>query len=137
MMLARALLISSCPIAGNPSRYAMPSRGWPGMLPKRWELPRTPISAKPRSSSQELRSAMKCRDFSAVLTAFADLLDIAGAPVARDHIILFAAAFDAHATATVSDLVKILATPPRTASSGNPRLGEVARLLVALKGVLN
>jgi hypothetical protein len=80
---------------------------------------------------------MKCRDFRDALIAFADLLDIAGAPVARDHITLFAAPFDAHATSTVSDLVKILAALPRTASTGNPRLGEVVRLLVALKSALN
>jgi hypothetical protein len=33
--------------------------------------------------------------------------------------------------------VKILAAFPRTASTGYPRLGEVARLLVALKSVVN
>jgi hypothetical protein len=80
---------------------------------------------------------MKCRDFSAALRAFADLLDIAGAPVARERIILFAAAFDAHATSKISHLVKNLAALPRTASAGNRRLGEVARLLSALKSVLN
>jgi len=47
------------------------------------------------------------------------------------------AACDTHATSTISDLVKILAALPRTASTGNPRLSEVARLLVALKGALN
>lgn len=80
---------------------------------------------------------MKCRDFSAALRAFADVLDAAGASVARDQIILFAGAFDAHAALKISDLVKNLAVVPRTASTGNPGLGEVARLLSALKGVLH
>jgi hypothetical protein len=80
---------------------------------------------------------MNCRDFSAALRAFADVLDIAGAPVARDRIILFAAAFDAHATSEISDLAKNLAAVPPTASTGNPRLGEVACLLSALKNLLN
>jgi HAMP domain-containing protein len=62
---------------------------------------------------------------------------IAGAPVARDRIILFAAAFDVHPTSEISDLAKNLAALPPTASTGNPRLGEVARLLSALKNVLN
>jgi hypothetical protein len=80
---------------------------------------------------------MKCRGLRAVLTAFAGVLDIAGAPVGRDQMILLAAALDSHATSKISDLVKNLAAPARTASTGHPRLGEVARLVSALKNVLN
>jgi hypothetical protein len=80
---------------------------------------------------------MNCRELSAVLTAFAGVLDIVGAPVGRDQIILLAAALDSHATSKFADLVKNLAAPSRTASTGHPRLGEVARLVSALKSVLN
>ncbi len=38
---------------------------------------------------------MKGRDFGCVLRTFADVLDVAGAPVARDQIVTFAAVFDA------------------------------------------
>jgi len=80
---------------------------------------------------------MKCRDFSAVLSTFADLLDAAGAPVARDQIVMFAAVFDAHPTSSVSDLAKRIGALRGTGSAGSPNLGDVARLLSALKSVLN
>jgi hypothetical protein len=80
---------------------------------------------------------MKCRDFSAVLRTFADLLDAAGAPVARDRIVMFAAVFDAHPTSSVSDLAKRIGALRGTASAESPSLGDVARLLSALKSVLD
>jgi ABC-type transporter Mla subunit MlaD len=45
---------------------------------------------------------------------------------------LLAAAFDAHATSKISDLVRKLAALPRTAFTGHPASGRVARLLSAL-----
>lgn len=80
---------------------------------------------------------MKCRDFSAVLRTFADLLDAAGALGARDRIVMFAAVFDAHPTSSVADLAKRIGALRGTASAGSPSLGDVARLLSALKSVLN
>jgi hypothetical protein len=81
---------------------------------------------------------MKCRDFSAVLKTFADLLDAAGALGARDQIVMFAAVFDAYPMSSVADLVKrIFTLRGGTESAGSPSLGDVARLLSALKSVLN
>jgi len=80
---------------------------------------------------------MKCRDFSSVLRTFADVLDVAGAPVARDQIVMFAAVFEAHPTSSVSDLAKRIAALRAAGSTGRPSLGDVARLLSALKSFLN
>jgi hypothetical protein len=80
---------------------------------------------------------MKCREFSSVLRTFADVLDAAGAPVARDQIVMFAAVFDTHPTSSVSDLAKRIATLPVTGSTGSLSLGDFARLLSALKSFLN
>jgi len=80
---------------------------------------------------------MKCRDFSTVLRTFADLLDAASASAARDQIVMLAAVFDAHPAASVSDLAKRIAAMRVAASTGGPGLGDVARLLSALKGFLN
>jgi hypothetical protein len=79
---------------------------------------------------------MKCRDFGCVLRTFADVLDVAGAPVARDQIVMFAAVFDAHPTSSVSDLARRLAALGVAGSVGSPSLGDVACLLSALKGLL-
>jgi hypothetical protein len=80
---------------------------------------------------------MKCQDFSSILRAFSDVLDTAGAKVARDQIVMFAVAFDAHPTSSVSDLAKRIAAAPVTGSTGSPSLGDVARLLSALRSFLN
>jgi hypothetical protein len=80
---------------------------------------------------------MKCRDFSGVLRTFADVLDVAGAPVAQDQIAMFATIFDAHPTSSISDLAKHLAALPGAGSTGSPSLGDVASLLSALKSFLN
>ena len=80
---------------------------------------------------------MKCRDFSAVLKTYADLLDAAGAPVARDQIVMFAAVFDTHPASSVSDLAKRIGALRGTGSAGSPSLGDVVRLLSALKSVLD
>jgi hypothetical protein len=76
---------------------------------------------------------MKCREFGGILRKFADLLDTAGAPVARDQIAMLAAVFDAHPTARVSDLAKRIATLPGAECTGSPNLCDVARLLSDLK----
>ena len=80
---------------------------------------------------------MKCRDFSSVLRTFADVLHAAGALVARDQILMFAAVFDPHPTSSVSDLAKRVASLGGSGPTGSPSLGDVARLLSALKGFLN
>jgi hypothetical protein len=80
---------------------------------------------------------MKCRDFGRVLKTFADVLDVAGAPAARDQIVTFAAVFDAHPTSSISDLVGRLAALSGAGSTGSPSLGDVACLLSALRGFLN
>ncbi len=80
---------------------------------------------------------MKCRYFGCVLRTFADVLDVAGAPVARDQIVTFAAVFDAHPTSSVSDLARRLAALDGAGSMGSPSLGDVACLLSALKGFLD
>jgi membrane-bound inhibitor of C-type lysozyme len=80
---------------------------------------------------------MKCQDFSSILRAFSDVLAAAGAQVAQDHIIVFAAAFDAHPMSSVSDLAKRIVAAPVTESTGSTSLGDVARLLSALRGFLN
>jgi hypothetical protein len=80
---------------------------------------------------------MKCRDFGCVLRTFADVLDVAGAPAARDQIVTFAAVFDAHPTSSVSDRARRVAALGMVGSMGSPSLGDVARLLSALKGFLD
>lgn len=80
---------------------------------------------------------MKCGDFGGVLKTFADVLDIAGAPAARDQIVTFAAVFDAHATLRVSDLARRVSALGVAGSAGSPSLGDVACLLSALKGFLS
>jgi hypothetical protein len=80
---------------------------------------------------------MKCRDFGCVLRTFADVLDVAGAPVARDQIVMFAAVFDAHPMASVADLAKRVAALDVAGSMGSPSLDDVACLLSALKGFLS
>jgi hypothetical protein len=80
---------------------------------------------------------MKCRDFGAVLRTFADVLDAAGALAARDHILIFAAAFDADPTSSVSDLAKRIAALREAGPAGSPNLSDVAHLLSALKSFLN
>jgi hypothetical protein len=80
---------------------------------------------------------MRCRDFSAVLRTFANVLDVAGAPVARDQIVMFSAVFDAHATSSVSDLAKRIAAIHGAESAGGPSLSDIARLLSALTSFLN
>jgi hypothetical protein len=80
---------------------------------------------------------MKCRDFGGVLKTFADVLNVAGAPAARDQIVTFAAVFDAHPTSRVSDLARRLAALSGAGSTGSPSLGDVACLLSALKGFLD
>jgi hypothetical protein len=79
---------------------------------------------------------MKCRDFGCVLRTFADVLDVACAPAARDQIVTFAAAFDAHPTSSVADLARRVAALGMVGSMGSPSLGDVARLLSALNGLL-
>jgi hypothetical protein len=80
---------------------------------------------------------MRCGDFGSVLRTFGNVLDTAGAPVARDQIMAFAVIFDADPTLNVSDLVKRIASLPRSANAGRPNLDDVARLLSALKDLLN
>jgi hypothetical protein len=80
---------------------------------------------------------MRCRDFGSILRAFADVLDAAGAFVARDQVVAFAAVFDASPTSSVSDLAKRLTAVRGDASTGSPSLGDVARLLSFLKGFLD
>src|SRR6266853_5872037 len=80
---------------------------------------------------------MKGRDFGSVLRTFADVLDVAGAPVARDQIVTFAAIFDAHPTSRVADLARRAAALGVAGSMGSPSLGDVACLLSALKGFLS
>lgn len=80
---------------------------------------------------------MRCRDFSAVLRTFADVLGVAGASVAQDQIAMFAAVFDAHASSSVSDLAKRLAALDGNYSAGSPNLGDIARLMSALKSLLD
>ncbi len=78
---------------------------------------------------------MKCRDFSSILRTFADILDVVGAPVARDQIVMFAGVFDAYPTSSVSELTKRIAALPEAA--GRPSLGDLANLLSALKSFLD
>jgi hypothetical protein len=80
---------------------------------------------------------MKCRDFGRVLRTFADVLDVAGAPAARDQIVTFADVFDAHPTSRVSDLARRVSALGMAGSVGSPSLGDVACLLSALKGFLD
>jgi hypothetical protein len=80
---------------------------------------------------------MKCGDFGGLLKEFANVLDTAGAPVARDQIAMLAAVFDAHPTARVSGLAKRIAALPRAEMTGSPSVGDVARLLSGLKGLLD
>jgi hypothetical protein len=50
---------------------------------------------------------------------------------------MFAAVFDADPTLRVSDLAKRIGALPVAGSAGSPTLGDVARLLSALKGFLS
>jgi hypothetical protein len=78
---------------------------------------------------------MKCRDFSSILRTFADVLDVAGAPVARDQIAMLAGIFDAYSASSVSELTKRVAGLPEAA--GDPSLGDLAKLLSVLRRFLN
>lgn len=80
---------------------------------------------------------MKSKDFSSVLRAFSGVLDTAGASTARDQIVEFATAFDADPSSNVSDLVKRIASLSDAGNIGSPNLGDIARLLSALKGFLH
>jgi hypothetical protein len=79
---------------------------------------------------------MKSQDLGAALRAFAGIFDVAGSREARDQIAAFAAVFDAAPTSPVSTVVKRLDSLPTTERSGSPNLGDVARLLSALRGLL-
>jgi hypothetical protein len=79
---------------------------------------------------------MKSKDLAAVLRTFADIFDVAGSREARDQITTFAAVFDAAPTSPVSTVVKRLDSLPTVEHSGRPNLGDVARLLSALQGLL-
>jgi hypothetical protein len=78
---------------------------------------------------------MKSQDLGAALRAFAAIFDAAGSREARDQIAAFAAVFDAAPTSPVSTVVKRLDSLP-TEHPGSPNLGDVARLLSALQGLL-
>jgi hypothetical protein len=80
---------------------------------------------------------MKSREFGAVLRTFADVLDAAGAAIARDHIVMFAAAFDADPTSSVSEFAKRVASVREPRHAGSPSLDDLACLLSALKGFLD
>jgi hypothetical protein len=80
---------------------------------------------------------MKSQDFGAALRAFADVLDVAGSRQARDQITTFAVVFDAAPTSTVSSVIKGLNSVPASENAGGPNLGDVARLLSALQGLLS
>jgi hypothetical protein len=80
---------------------------------------------------------MKCNEFSSALRAFADVLDVGGAPVARDQIAMLAAVFDARPASSVSDLTKRIAAQGVAGSVGTPSSGEVACLLSALRSFLS
>ena len=71
------------------------------------------------------------------LRTFADVLDVADAPVARNQILTFAAVFDAHPASSVADLAKRIAALCVAGPAGNPNLDDVARLLSALKSCLD
>ena len=79
---------------------------------------------------------MKSQDLGAALRAFAAIFNAAGAREARDHITAFAAIFDAVPTSPVSSVVKRLDSLPTLEHPGSPNLGDVARLLAALQGLL-
>jgi hypothetical protein len=80
---------------------------------------------------------MKSQDFSSILRTFADVLDVARAPAAREQIKAFAAIFDVEPSISVSALAKRIASLKGTGHDGNPSLGDIARLLSALNGLLN
>jgi hypothetical protein len=80
---------------------------------------------------------MRSRDFSAILRQFADVLDAAGAPVARDQIAMFATAFDGDPASSVSDLARRITSLPGPGRVGSPSLGDLARLISALSRLLS
>jgi hypothetical protein len=80
---------------------------------------------------------MKSQDLGATLRAFAGILDVAGSRQARDQMTTFAAIFDVAPTSAVSTVVKGLDSLPTSQNSGSPNLGDIARLLSALQGLLD
>jgi hypothetical protein len=80
---------------------------------------------------------MKSQEFGAVLKAFADMIAIAGAQRAHDQMIAFAAIFDATPTAKMPDVAKRLNGLPTSGQSGVPSVGDIARLLEALRNFLD
>jgi hypothetical protein len=80
---------------------------------------------------------MKARDFSSILGTFSEVLNAAGAPIAGNQIKTFAAIFDAHPTSTVSELTKRIDSSLEPGPTGSPSVGDVARLLSALKNLLD
>jgi hypothetical protein len=80
---------------------------------------------------------MQSREFSAILRQFADVLDAAGATVARDQIAMFATAFDGGPASSVSDFARRITSLPGPGRAGSPSLGDLARLISALSGLLS
>src|SRR5262245_45671151 len=80
---------------------------------------------------------MKSRDFGSILRTFANVLNAGGAPDARDRIQVFAAIFDIDPALNVSELAKRIASLPTSGYAGQPSLGDIARLLSALKDLLS
>jgi hypothetical protein len=79
---------------------------------------------------------MKSQDLGAALRAFAAIFDAGGSREARDQITAFAAVFDAAPTSPVSAVVQRLDSLPTLEHPGTPNLGDVARLLSVLQGLL-
>lgn len=79
---------------------------------------------------------MKSEDFGSVLKAYAEMLGSAGAPASRAQITTFAAIFDVDSKSTVSSLAKRVSSSQMSETGGSPNLGDVVRLLLALKGFL-
>jgi hypothetical protein len=80
---------------------------------------------------------MKSQDFGSILRTFADVLNVARAPAAREQIIAFAAVFDAEPSLSVSALAKRISSLESTGHAGSPSLRDIALLLSALTGLLN
>ncbi|HMA73693.1 MAG TPA: hypothetical protein VKP67_19750 [Xanthobacteraceae bacterium] len=79
---------------------------------------------------------MKSTELGTALRAFAGILDAAGARQARDQIAAVTPLFDAAPTSTVSAVMKGLGVLPASDNPGSPNLGDVARLLSSLQGLL-
>ena len=79
---------------------------------------------------------MKSGEFSSLLKAYAEMLSVVGTSDSRVQIATIAEIFDVDSATTVATLAKRVSSSRISVATGSPNLGDVVRLLSALRGLL-